>query len=318
MVNIPRPSIKTYATHRVLEEFEVGPSPQDSSSSSPARERLSSSGLPLENSGPTTAALLAYAAAHWPPPPVLPAGWRADWDKWPHLLTLFAYSPYFLRLPQIEMLVAVRHAVPGEVRPLMYHPTRDALVFQIDVADEDEGDGENEGAQIFYMDCDKFELWTYARGDADTVDELVLLIGAAATPESVPLVRLPPDPAGAEALKRILSRDASVIPVLEEEFLGYAPRATTPEEELQSADAADRSVRDRLEEAIRSARGYIMDAEKELRVERRDLEAGRKEGLDVRVDEAAHAEVRAAVEEAKEKLAEWEELWSAQYGPWKD
>ncbi|KAJ7304511.1 hypothetical protein DFH08DRAFT_976689 [Mycena albidolilacea] len=72
-----------------------------------AQVRILEEGIPLQHSGLTTASLLAYGAAHWPAPDVLPAGWRADWAQWDYLLTLFAFSPYFLRLPQIEMLVNV-------------------------------------------------------------------------------------------------------------------------------------------------------------------------------------------------------------------
>ena len=67
---------------------------------------------------------------------------------------------------------------------------------------------------------------------------LLLLVAAAPTPAGVPMLKLEPDPDGAAALARILARDPAVIPVLEEEFLGYAPRATERAEELLSADAA--------------------------------------------------------------------------------
>ncbi|KAJ7752885.1 hypothetical protein B0H16DRAFT_780883 [Mycena metata] len=94
-----------------------------------AQTRIQDEGIPLHNSGPTTAALLAYAQTHWPAPSVIPPGWSADWRKWDYLLTLFAFSPYFLRLPQIEMLVNVKYAIPGEVRPIMFSTARESVVF---------------------------------------------------------------------------------------------------------------------------------------------------------------------------------------------
>ncbi|KAJ7486617.1 hypothetical protein FB451DRAFT_1227649 [Mycena latifolia] len=281
-----------------------------------AEERLRTEGVPLRNSGPTTAALLAYAAGNWAAPSVVPPGWSTDYKSWTHLLTLFAYSPYFLRLPQIEMLVNVKYGIPGEVRPLMFHPARDALVFQIDVQSEAE-DGTGGGAQVHYLDCASFELWTYERGDVDTIDELVVLIGAAPTPEGVPLVRLEPDPAGEAALKRILERDESVIPLLEKEFLGYAPHATTPAEELVSADEEARTQRDKLENAIRNVRTYIKDAEEELALDAADLKQGEEGGIDPKdlaEDKRAHAEIRVAVEDAKDKLVALERMWSERYG----
>ncbi|KAJ7812180.1 hypothetical protein B0H14DRAFT_3879760 [Mycena olivaceomarginata] len=87
--------------------------------------------------------LVAYGAAHWPAPDVLPASWSADWARWDHPLTLFAFSPYFLRLPQIEMLVSVKYGIPGEVRPIMYSNAREALLFSTEVLDQpDEPDSD--------------------------------------------------------------------------------------------------------------------------------------------------------------------------------
>ncbi|KAJ7698035.1 hypothetical protein B0H17DRAFT_1197026 [Mycena rosella] len=277
-----------------------------------AEARLREQGIPLANSAPTTAALLAYADGNWHAPSVIPAGWSSDWKSWTHLLTLFAYSSYFLRLPQIEMLVNVKHGIPGEVRPLMFHHARDALVFQVDVPDTG-------GAQVHYLDCARFELWTYAREDVDTIEELCLLIGAASTPEGVPLVRVDPDPDGEAAIKRILARDESVVAALEREFLGYAPRVTTPEEELVSADEQDRVLREKLADGIRRTRANIQEAEEELAEYAQELAEELETGVpseQLEEDQRAHVEMRAAVEEAKTKAAEWELLWESKYGKW--
>jgi hypothetical protein len=66
-----------------------------------------------------------------------------------------------------------------------------------------------------------------------------VLAAAAPTPEGVPMVKLEPDAEGEAPLQRILDRDASVIPLLESDFLGYASRATELDEELMSADKAE-------------------------------------------------------------------------------
>ncbi|KAJ7103903.1 hypothetical protein C8R44DRAFT_808334 [Mycena epipterygia] len=301
-----------------------------------ARARLEADGVPLGNSGPTTAVLLAYAESNWPPPSVVPAGWSTDWRRFPYLLTLFAYSPYFLRLPQIEMLVTIKHAVPGEARPLMYHPTRDLLVFAIDKPEL--ADGPEGAAQLLLLDCKAFEVWTYdedAGEDApDTVDELCLLIGAAPSPEGVPMVRLEPDPDGVAALQRILDRDLTVIPLLTSEFLGYEPTPTERAEELVTADQEESAAREKTRTAIREAREHVKQAQEELRLDRLNLEELRTaaeapeiEGLEtneevraelraaVQKDAEAHAQMREAVEEAEDRVVEWERVWTERYGP---
>ncbi|KAJ7064569.1 hypothetical protein C8F01DRAFT_1354005 [Mycena amicta] len=58
--------------------------------------------------------------------------------NWDYLRTLFAYSLYFLRLPQIHMLVNVKYAIPGDVKPVMYSSKHEVLVLAVDR--EDNGD----------------------------------------------------------------------------------------------------------------------------------------------------------------------------------
>ncbi|KAJ7181116.1 hypothetical protein C8R46DRAFT_1345257 [Mycena filopes] len=276
-----------------------------------AQERIEEEGIPLSNSAPTTAALLAYAQTHWPAPSVVPAGWSTDWSQWDYLLTLFAFSPYFLRLPQIEMLVNIKHAIPGEVRPIMYSVTRESLVFCVEMPDDDSSDsgsdsepesevGEDGAAHVFLLDCRTFDLYTYdpapppaadgaptyAQHAPDTIEELILLIGAAPTPAAVPMLRLEPDEEGAAVLQRVLDRDASVIPVLEEDYLGYAPRATSREEELLDANRAQRQETEALRRAIAAARATVRETEAELA--REEAEVRR-----VRVGAKARREARA-------------------------
>nr|GAT57516.1 predicted protein [Mycena chlorophos] len=299
-----------------------------------AKARLEVHGLPLVNSGPTTAALLAYADAHWPSPPpeVTPAGWSTDWKNWDYLLTLFAYSPYYLRLPQIEMLVNVKYEVPGEVRPIMYHPTEETLIFIIereasdDEGNAKEGDGEQVGgAEIYYLNCRTFDLFAFDPDHApnipvpEDIEELVTLIGTAPAPasESIPLVQLEPSPDGEAALKRILERDESVIPLLAADFLGYTPKATTPEQELADPDEIDKTRRAKLAEAIQNAREYIRETEEELEKEAADVQMMRAKGqLPVTPgdEEQAYAHMRAALQEAKGKLKELEAVWEGKYG----
>ncbi|KAJ7625722.1 hypothetical protein FB45DRAFT_1084196 [Roridomyces roridus] len=261
----------------------------------------------------------------------------------PYLLTLFAFSPYFLRLPQIEMLVTVKHAIPGEPLPIMYSPTRQELVFQIDFTQQvkelkEEGEmvaGADEGtagvAEVFLLNCRTFDLYVYDAAQSThapaTIDELLLLIAASPTPEGVPLVKVPPDEDGAAVLKRILDRDETVVSVLEEEYLGYSPRITTREEEVVSADDAAKATREKLAEAIETARQHIKEAEKELEsdedeiktlreeAEMADLEGEEEEKVEKELvdEELAYSKMRAAVDDAKAKLAAMEEAYKQRH-----
>ncbi|KAJ7056345.1 hypothetical protein C8F01DRAFT_1155795 [Mycena amicta] len=289
---VPRHSITTRAT-TVLSVALIRRQYSDA-----AKARIEEEGIPLPNSGPTTAALLAYAESHWLPPTVVPSGWSTDWKKWDYLLTLFAYSPYFLRLPQIEMLVNVKYAIPGEVKPVMYSSEHEALVFAVDREDngdakprdaERQEDEEEDGsAEVFYLNCRTFELYAFDPEHApnvpppETIDELLMLIGTAPppAPSTIPLFRLSPDDTGEATLKRILARDDSVIPVLERDFLQYRPRATTLEEELVKADEVDAARREKLAAAIENAREYLRETEEELKREQEEVRVLREqEGL---------------------------------------
>jgi hypothetical protein len=104
----------------------------------------------------------------------------------------------------------------------------------------------------------------------DTVEEIVLLVAAAPTPEGVPMVKLEPDPEGEAALVRILERDASVIPLLESNFLGYAPRATEPDEELMRADEAE----GKAHTGDMDIEAYVAQTEAELPADAVELASG--------------------------------------------
>ncbi|KAJ7056350.1 hypothetical protein C8F01DRAFT_1155847 [Mycena amicta] len=258
-----------------------------------AKAGIEEQGIPLPNSDPTTAALLAYAESHWLPPTVVPSGWSTDWKKWDYLLTLFAYSPYFLRLPQIEMLVNVKYAIAGEVKPVMYSSEHEALVFAVDREDNGDAkpreaarheDEEEEGsAEVFYLNCRTFELYAFDPEHApnvpppETIDELLMLIGTA------PL-RLPHPPP---------SRSSASLPTTLVE-----PRATTLQEELIKAEE--------------NAREYLRETEKELKREQEEVKVLREqEGLqtaEMVEEQKVYLQMHAAREDAKAKLVELEQV----------
>ncbi|KAK7052059.1 hypothetical protein R3P38DRAFT_3305917 [Favolaschia claudopus] len=273
-----------------------------------AQTRIEEEGIPLVNSGPTTASLLAYA--NWRSPSVILPGWSSNWQSWDCLLTLFAFSPYFLRLPQIEMLVNVKFGIPGEAKPIMYSDARQSVLFSTLVPPDPELPGSDGAGYVFLLNCKTFEIWTYdpERGEnaPDTIEELVLPVGAAPTPEGVPIKKLDPGAEGEAALKRILDRGPTVISLLEDEFLGYAPCATERDEELVDTNKAAAKHKEKFAEAIRDLREYVRETEVELGKDVMELKELRETGCARRL------------EETKEKLEDWERLWTESYGPWVD
>ncbi|KAJ7910758.1 hypothetical protein B0H13DRAFT_1876351 [Mycena leptocephala] len=120
------------------------------------------------------------------------------------------------------------------------------------------------------------------------------------------MVKLEPDAEGEAPLQRILDRDASVIPLFESDFLGYAPRATELDEELMSVDNAE------AEEEVHAGdpdcrgvcgadgRGAADAAElTELRAVG-SPELLEQKGLDK--DDETHAKMPVHLEDAKERL----------------
>jgi hypothetical protein len=180
--------------------------------------------------------------------------------------------------------------------------------------------------RVFLLNCCTFELYTYdaacAKHAPDTV-EIVLLVAAAPSPSDMPMFKLSPDPEGEAALACILDRDTTVIPLLENDFLGYALRVTEPDEELVSAEEAEARQEEKFIQAIRNVEAYVAETEEELAADKAELadlravglsELLEQEGLDK--DEEAHPKMRVHLEDAKEKLKALGKAWTESYGPW--
>ena len=182
----------------------------------------------------------------WPAPEsALPPDWSTAWESWPYLFTFYWLSPYYLMIPQISLLLNIRHAIRGHARPVMFRQPSDSnespeFIFRVDRHEPRE--------QTFYLcDCTSLEL----RQIEGIHDEETLLermrsdaeayVGAALA-HSLPLIHVSPDPDGEQALERILERDESVIPLLAEKYLDYMPEATTPEMEIPGIDVEWGSV----------------------------------------------------------------------------
>ena len=124
-------------------------------------------------------------------------------------------------LPQIEMLVNIKHRIPGETRPILFSTTNNAFIFTL-VEDE---------TKLFYADGEKGEVWRFEGVHGE--HELVSVMSQEGGEEKVKkmLNKVTPDGEGQNVLTRILERDETVIPVLADKFLDYTPIKSMPWEE---------------------------------------------------------------------------------------
>ncbi|KAJ7910797.1 hypothetical protein B0H13DRAFT_2328978 [Mycena leptocephala] len=171
----------------------------------------------LIRTGSATASLLAYAAINWPMPS-------------PSART------YFLRLPQIEMLVNVKYAIPGQVRPILCSDARECVLFWTEIPREPP-DG------------------------TDAVEEIVLLVAASPSPSDVPMFKLEPDTVGEAPLAHILERDATVT---EEEFAADAAELANLQA-VGSPELLEQEGLDKHEEAHAKIRVHLEDAKEKLK-----------------------------------------------------
>lgn len=178
--------------------------------------------------------IIAHAKKVWPSPATVPTGWSCAWEEWPLMLTFYWFSPYYLMLPQIEMLVNIRYAIPGETRPLLFHAETHAFFFTL-VADS---------TRFFFWDQPHNTL--YRVQGVQSADDLAVRVEADFPTLQSSMIRLETDPAGEDAINRILARDETVIPVLTQ-FLDYTPTPTQQMEEGTARYAAGLSEEQQLE-----------------------------------------------------------------------
>ncbi|KAF8888109.1 hypothetical protein BD779DRAFT_1525629 [Infundibulicybe gibba] len=214
--------------------------------STSAMARLEEDGLQVHITNEEMKLIIERAKEVWPGPPRIPPGWSCNWETWPYLLTLYWLSPYYLMLPQIEMIVNIRHRIPGETRPLLYSNEREAFVFTL----------VDDNTRFYAYMVAKQELRVF--GGVKDEDALVQQLEAGLDLRSLPIVAV--DKEGEEALQRILDRDEAVIPLLAQKFLDYTPDATHPWEE--NPDPEEHKFSD--EEEIAELERLAGDMEKKL------------------------------------------------------
>ncbi|KAG7448495.1 uncharacterized protein BT62DRAFT_918109 [Guyanagaster necrorhizus] len=149
------------------------------------------------------------AKANWPSHPNPPDGWNTNWDEYGLLPTLFSHSPYFMMLPQIEM-VRIRQGIKGSpVEGVMFSDEDGSLVLKV-------GGGE--------------QLYSFDMGDTQ-MSKFDEVGGKSPLPESKE---------GTSLFERIIERDDTVRQDLYR--LGYlpsVPSATTEEQEASGFIGGD-------------------------------------------------------------------------------
>ncbi|KAG6879555.1 hypothetical protein C0992_001560 [Termitomyces sp. T32_za158] len=169
--------------------------------------------------------VLAHARKCWPPPPFVPPNWSSTWSEWDSLLSYYSFSPYYLMLPQIQMHINIQYGIRGETRPILFSNERDAFIFTIVHSNHYFlFDGSYSALYYIHDVCNDQQLVELvAQGDDAIVDRFQ------AIEESEE---------GLAALKRIMARDETVIPLLAEKFLSYTPVPTTPKMERNAKDSS--------------------------------------------------------------------------------
>ncbi|KAJ7714704.1 hypothetical protein B0H14DRAFT_3901733 [Mycena olivaceomarginata] len=200
------------------------------------------------------------------------------------------------------MLVSVQYGMPGEVCPIMYSDTHAAPPIARALSYSSIATHLSSGR-------------TTPTAAPDTIEELVLLVGAAPKSEGVLMMKVETDPEGGDALQRSLDRDPVAIPGAISSG-GHVPRPTDCEEKLVNADDADAAHRDRFANGIQELRSYVKEAEEQLRRDEVDirmtgnveqgLTESHKSQETFRANVGAHAQICVAPEDTETRLREWE------------
>jgi hypothetical protein len=189
--------------------------------------------------------MIERAKRVWPCPPIIPPGWSSEWEKWPYFLTFFWFSPYFLMLPQIEMLVNIRYGIPGEARPILYSDEKESFIFVLH-------------GRFYLYDCRNLEMYQF---EGQWTEES---LGRAMCGDfdAIPKSKLEEDPEGAKVLQRIFDRDETVTQILGDKYLDYTPDVTRSWEESGSVQSGELDMT--VEEAAHELNRLAEDMEKEL------------------------------------------------------
>ncbi|KAF9499612.1 hypothetical protein BDN71DRAFT_1441756 [Pleurotus eryngii] len=210
----PRPHFLQQCPKRLLRKFsdEAG----KSATAEPEALSLSFSGA---LSPEETKSVIREITSLWPTLETLPSGWSDEWETWPYFFTYFWRSPYFLRLPSLQMIVNIQHQIPGIIEPVMYSTTSESVVaFMV-----------NDVCYVARVAGGGIGLWSLE--DLKTDEEIFEFLENNRWKERDPLL---PTDQGMATVQRIRDRDPTVTKTLYEEgYLDFKPQPTTEEEEME-------------------------------------------------------------------------------------
>ncbi|GLB40397.1 hypothetical protein LshimejAT787_0802680 [Lyophyllum shimeji] len=262
---------------------------------SAAVERLQREGMQIPIQPSEYRQIIARAKKVWPRPPAVPDGWSCTWQDWAYLLTFYWLSPYYLMLPQIEMAVNIQHGIPGETRPLLFSNDRQSFVFTL----------VNSPKEFFLFDGAKSVL--YRVQGVRNEHQLVQLMARGDEAFEATLEVVPPNEEGEDALRRILERDETVIPLLAEKFLDYTPVPTNPWEEGVVSDGDELPELD-LEEELKSLYNEVKEQKERALKEGIDLEQLQTDAKSEEDAEDAEVDEKHPIEEALDNLDNVEDV----------
>ncbi|KDQ26748.1 hypothetical protein PLEOSDRAFT_1084523 [Pleurotus ostreatus PC15] len=223
-----------HAPKRLLRKFsdEAG----KSATAEPEALSLSFSGALTVNHDPgcdlqspeETKSVIQEITSLWPTLETLPSGWSDEWETWPYFFTYFWRSPYFLRLPSLQMIVNIQHQIPGIIEPVMYSTTSESVVaFMV-----------NDVCYVARVAGGSIGLWSLE--DLKTDQDIFEFLENNRWKERDPLL---PTEQGMATVQRIRDRDPTVTKTLYEEgYLDFEPQPTTEEEEME--DFEQRAMED--------------------------------------------------------------------------
>lgn len=200
-------------------------------------------------------------------------------------MTFFHPSPYFLMLPQVEMIMNIKYGLKGTMVPVFFSNEKNASIFRLE---NPPGGVSTENEKYFYVDIGNDKPVSKLEEVHNSVD-LVRMLEAQGVTGELSRTALSPHPEGTSTLDRILERDLSVIPIASE-FLGYTPAVTEPIEELPSA--------------ILEAKNIVVDERALLRLKIRAL---LEEFPNISLEEIAAEEVEEVIHGLADLISEVQE-----------
>ncbi|THU94722.1 hypothetical protein K435DRAFT_966752 [Dendrothele bispora CBS 962.96] len=186
------------------------------------------------------ATIIQRANESWPAPlsgVPIPEGWSSKWDAWPYLFIFYWFSPHYLMLPHIEMMLNIKYGIPGDARPILFYIPSEEDVREAQKREEASSPDlfiftvVERPNEFYFFDCSEGRLYRFTDPSL-TETRLVSLLAEdpAFSTDILDYEPVPSSEEGTQILARIMKRDETVIPDAAK-FLGYTPEHTEPWQE---------------------------------------------------------------------------------------